>query len=63
MIVVALPPPDLNLVIDVEDIDIKLRKYKKNNRSQAAVISELANFGNAIFGIDPNLRFFLPCAQ
>ena len=56
--IVALPPPDQNIVIDIDDMDIKIRRYKKNNRSQAAVISELANFGNAIFGIDANLRFF-----
>ena len=56
--VVALPPPDQNIVIDIEDIDIKIRKYKKHNRSQAAVISELANFGNAVFGINPDLQFF-----
>ena len=57
--VILQPPPDLNLTIDVDDINLKLAKYNKTvNTTQATAIGELANLAQAVYGVDPNLRFF-----
>ena len=54
-----IPPPDPNLTLNgIDEIDIKLASFDKQNQSQGIVISELANVANAAYGVTPDLDFF-----
>ena len=53
-----IPPGDPNLTSDIEDIDIKLGSFSKENQSQGVVLAELANIAGAIYGVNPDLSFY-----
>ena len=53
-----IPPADPNLTLDVEDLDIILNSFTKENQSQAVVLAELANIAGALYGVTPNLEFY-----
>ena len=53
-----IPPADPNLTLDVEDIDITLGSFHKENQSQAVVLAELANIAGAVYGVTPELQFY-----
>ena len=53
-----IPPADPNLTLDVEDIDIKLGSFEKENQSQAIVLAELANIVGGVYGITPELALY-----
>ena len=57
--IILQPPHDRNLSYDIDDIDLKIERYTKSiNTTQADAIGELANVANAIYGVDPRLKFF-----
>ena len=53
-----IPPADPNITQNIEDLDITLPSFSKENQSQSAVLAELANIAGAVYGIDPNLEFY-----
>ena len=53
-----IPPGDPNLTTDIEDIDIKLGSFDKENQSQAIVLAELANIVGGVYGVTPELVLY-----
>ena len=53
-----IPPGDPSITTDIEDIDIILGSFTKENQSQAIVLAELANIAGAVYGVTPNLQLY-----